>query len=152
MHGKKFLIERAYAGLNEKDFFFRLDLTTDLLTDYEIHTRIEVLPSSISRARKAFVARFQIQNEQLVSAELSASHESSTESTFSQSTLSASFHKILRARVTLSEIDALEGDTLLLRFTIVREQLPLDSLPAQGWMELPVVPEEQMLETGDYAW
>jgi hypothetical protein len=44
------------------------------------------------------------------------------------------------------------GDTLLLRFAIFKDQLPLDSLPAQGWMELPIIAEEQMLETGDQVW
>jgi len=39
-----------------------------------------------------------------------------------------------------------------LRFTILREQLPIDSLPTQGWIELPIVAEEEMLETGDQVW
>jgi alpha-amylase/alpha-mannosidase (GH57 family) len=152
MHGKKFLLERAYAGMNETEFFFRLDLSADLLTAYDVETRIEVQPSSISRPRKAFLARFRIADQNLVSAELGSSEEDSTTAKSSNGKLTASFHKILRAKVGLADIEALVGDTLLLRFTILREQLPLDSLPAQGWMELLVVPEEQMLETGDYAW
>jgi hypothetical protein len=59
---------------------------------------------------------------------------------------------LLRAKLPLSVLGATTGDTLLLRFTIFSEQLPVDSLPAQGWMELPIIAEEQMLETGDHVW
>jgi hypothetical protein len=58
----------------------------------------------------------------------------------------------LRARVPLSGLGAQEGDTLLLRSTVFREQLPIDSLPSQGWMEIPVIAEDQMLEAGDQVW
>ncbi len=152
MHGKKFLIERAYAGMNEREFFFRLDLSADLLNDYEIDTIIEVLPSSLSRSRKAFSARFHIRDQRLVTAQLSGSEQEAAGPNGNRSSLKSNFHKLLRAKIDLSEIGARVGDTLLLRFTVLRDQLPLDSLPAQGWMELHVVPEEQMLETGDYAW
>jgi hypothetical protein len=66
--------------------------------------------------------------------------------------MKASFEKVLRAKVPLSVLGAALGDTLLLRFSIFRDQLPLDSLPTQGWMELPIIAEEQMLETGDQVW
>jgi hypothetical protein len=66
--------------------------------------------------------------------------------------LRASFERLLRVKLPLSVLGATTGDTLLLRFTIFSEQLPVDSLPAQGWMELPIIAEEQMLETGDHVW
>ena len=154
MHGKKFLIERALAGISDRDFSFRLDLCGELHGDHEIETRIEVLPASAEHERKATVARFQVSNGKLATAGLTAQPHGSSDGSHpaKRQDLQASFEKVLRAKIPLSVLRANLHDTLLLRFTIFQDKLPLDSLPAQGWMELPIIAEEQMLETGDQAW
>src|SRR3954469_1796266 len=155
MHGKRFLLERAYAGINQDDLFVRLDPTAELQGDYEIEMRLEVLPASVEQTREAYLAAFRLSNGRLLSSEFlvqegSVGNENRTPN--KATPLEASFEKVLRAKLPLSKLGARTGDTLLLRFTIFREQLPIDSLPAQGWMELPLVREEQMLETGDHVW
>jgi len=154
MHGKKFLLERAYAGINQRDFFLRLDFAHELEGSHQIETRIEVQPSSPERSRQTFVVRFHISTRKLLSAELARSSGSegngSTRDRGEQ--VEGNFERILRAKLLLSALDAHFGDTLLLRFTILKDQLPVDSLPAQGWIELPIIAEEQMLESGDQVW
>jgi alpha-amylase/alpha-mannosidase (GH57 family) len=153
MHGKKFLLERAYAGINQHDLFLRLDLAGQLHGDHSLETRIEVLPANLEQNRKAFVALFRVSNTRLCDSRLlQPGEDGSARSASATTLLRASFERLLRAKLPLSVLGATTGDTLLLRFTIFSEQLPVDSLPAQGWMELPIIAEEQMLETGDQVW
>ena len=155
MHGKKFLLERAYAGINERDFFFRLDLLEELQGTHQIETRIEVQPTRSEHSRDGFIAKFQLIDRKLLRAEISRSSGSETNGDArdrASKEVESSFERILRVRVPLASLGVQFGDTLLLRFTILRDQLPLDSLPTQGWIELPIVAEEQMLETGDQVW
>ena len=155
MHGKQFLLERAYAGIDGRSLFFRLDLAGELLGDHTIAAQIEVLPASVEQKRKTFTTRFALSGKTLVHSELTAQGEISQNGTGkagSRQDLKASFHRVLRAKLPLSVLGAHLGDTLLFRFAVFRDQLPLDSLPSQGWMELPVIAEEQMLETGDQVW
>lgn len=155
MHGKQFLLERAYAGIDIRNFFFRVDVAGELNGEHMLETRIEVLPAAVDQKRKAFLARFLISDRTLVTIDLIAQSENSENgnrpNNFSRD-LKASFEKVLRAKVPLSLLGAVLGDTLLLRFSIFRDQLPLDALPTQGWMELPIIGEEQMLETDDQVW
>jgi hypothetical protein len=155
MHGKVFLLERAYAGIDEHNCFLRLDFSGPLQGDHNVELRIEVLPESVERSRMAFLGRFLIAQGRLVGKELIALGESGHTGNGAQSPkrpVEASFDKVLRLSVPLGQLGAQLRDTLLLRFTISREELPLDSLPAQGWMELPIISEEQMVETGDQVW
>jgi alpha-amylase/alpha-mannosidase (GH57 family) len=154
MHGKQFVLERAYAGVNNHDLFVRLDFASDLIGDHTLEVRIEVLPASIEQSRKAYLARFQLSGRRLVASELlQPSHpDNNGAGSSSSQNLESSFERVLRARLPLSLLGARKGDTLLFRVTLFREQLPLDSLPAQGWMELAILAEEQMLETGDQVW
>src|SRR5581483_3606185 len=154
MHGKQFLLERAHAGIDGRHFFFRLDLAEELHGDHTLEARVEVLPASVDEKRKAFIARFSVSNGTLLQSELAAQSEASDNGNRSNvdRELKASFEKVLRGKVPLFALGAALGDTLLLRFSILRDQLPLDSLPPQGWMELPIIAEEQMLETGDQVW
>jgi alpha-amylase/alpha-mannosidase (GH57 family) len=154
MHGKEFLLERAYAGIDEQDFFLRLDFATELHGDYALEVRIEVLPSSVEHSRKASIARFLLSGRSLVEGKLllPTPGENDGAGFFQGKKIEASFERLLRARIPLSALGAQEGDTLLLRSTLFREQLPIDSLPSQGWVEMPVIAEEQMLEAGDQVW
>jgi hypothetical protein len=153
MHGKTFLLERAYAGINECDFYFRLDFARELAGEHTVEVRVEVLPATVEQARKAFIAQFRLSGHALTRSVFLLHGQSDGDgSGTSAQKLEASFEHWLRARLPLSALEATLGDTLLLRFTVFREELPLDSLPAQGWMELPIIAEEQMLETGDQVW
>lgn len=155
MHGKKFLLERAYAGINEQDLFLRLDFANELQGDHKIETRIEVEPSSPERSRETFIAKFHVSHRKMIRAQLSRVVDSVSDGNAlsnENECLTSSFERVLRAKIPLAAVRAHFRDTLLLRFTILNEHLPIDSLPAQGWLELPIVAEEQMLETGDQVW
>ena len=155
MHGKKFLLERAYAGINKQDFFLRLDLADELQGSHQIETRIEVQPARSEQARETHIVKFHLSSRKLLSSEISRSSGSEGDKGAAHGgsgQVESNFERILRARLPLSTLGAHFGDTLLLRFTILREQLPIDSLPAQGWIELPIIAEEQMIESGDQVW
>jgi alpha-amylase/alpha-mannosidase (GH57 family) len=155
MHGKKFILERSYAGINEHDCFLRLDFSEELHGEHNLEIRIEVLPANVEQQRNVFLGRFEVSGNELLRKELISYRNSRSGGDgkgAASKDLQASFEKMLRAKIPLSVLGAHWGDTLLLRFTIFREQLPLDALPAQGWMELPVIREEQMLEISDQVW
>jgi len=155
MHGKKFILERSYAGIDEHNCFLRLDFSEELHGEHNLEIRIEVLPADVEQPRRVFLGRFSILERELLGKELTIYGNAASGGDgigAASQNLQASFERVLRVKIPLSALEAQLGDTLLLRFTIFREQLPLDSLPAQGWMELPVIREEQMLEAGDQVW
>jgi hypothetical protein len=53
-------------------------------------------------------------------------------------------------RVPFEPLKAHEGSRVRLHFAIWREHLPVDALPLEGWIDLHLVPEEE-LETNLYS-
>lgn len=60
--------------------------------------------------------------------------------------------RILQFQLNLSFLEVQLGDVLRLRFSIWRDRLPIDALPVEGWIEVPVVSEEELAATSDHAW
>jgi hypothetical protein len=56
----------------------------------------------------------------------------------------AALARILEVKLPLSMLGATQGQTINLRFTLWRQGLPLDALPADGSMDLEIVSEEQL--------
>jgi hypothetical protein len=47
-------------------------------------------------------------------------------------------------KIALSDLGAEQGSVIYLRVSLWREGLPIDALPIEGAMQLPVVSEEEM--------
>jgi hypothetical protein len=53
-------------------------------------------------------------------------------------------YKNFEFQIPLALLGARIGHTLRLRFSMWRDRLPVDALPVEGTMDLPVLPEDEM--------
>ena len=44
----------------------------------------------------------------------------------------------------LYALEATPGDRVRLRFSLWRDRLPIDALPVEGWIELQLLPDEEL--------
>ncbi len=73
-----------------------------------------------------------------------ASGELELASPLNPSGVKTALARILELKLPLAMLGAKQGQKINLRFTLWRQGLPLDALPADGSMELEVAPEEQL--------
>ena len=52
--------------------------------------------------------------------------------------------KVFEFRLPLYGLDVVQGDRVRLRFSLWRDRLPVDALPVEGWIELQLLPEEEL--------
>jgi len=149
MHGKQFLVDAILAGIDEERLYGRLDFATMPEGDFEIRVGIEC------------------------GGEAGAADEGTGQPAYklevSVSAGQATGWRLLRADGTVVPLKAADkrpgievslrtnlafgisrkvlgctGSTIRLRFSLWRDQLPLDALPLEGWLELRLVSEEEL--------
>jgi alpha-amylase/alpha-mannosidase (GH57 family) len=162
MHGREFLLRATYAGIDEKHLYARLDFIGDrVLGDYDIAVNIENVAKAGSEADRSVRVEIGIVNGSLGRSRVaegnwirkngSANGLPANEEN-RDAGLIVTFNKILRLQLNLSYLNANQGDTLRLRFSIWRDRLPIDALPDEGWIEVPVVTEDELARMTDQVW
>ena len=160
MHGKQFLLDAVYAGLDADSLSGRLDFHHGPPeTAYRLVVNFEVRRDG--RDRKSPVDSYRLivdaQGHQVQKWVLSNGEERRSLASFSADNGNAGTNgvevaiaKIFEMRVPFAMIGAQEGSRIRLRFAIWREHLPVDSLPLEGWIDLFALPEKE-LEDNLYA-
>ncbi len=167
MHGKQFLLDSAYAGIDEKNLYGRLDFSgkvPDALFDLVIN--LESWPEEAQRPRKSLrldvnVEARKIQRWSLSSPGLSSPADedlvASSEKPAAQVAvvLARSFEfKVPLAALLASPLSGGNGSGRIaepvakkarVRFSLWQNRLPVDALPLEGWIELLLVPEEELI-------
>jgi alpha-amylase/alpha-mannosidase (GH57 family) len=158
MHGKQFYFDAIYAGIDETSFYGRVDFSGGIPDEaLELVVNCKAVPpagsdspASSPRNNGAYSSlRLEacIEGKRLVSwslrpsgAEkvLAASGEASGDG------LRVSVLKNFEFQLPLKLLGASLGWTIQLRFSLWRDRLPVDGLPLEGWIELPVVAEEEL--------
>jgi len=171
MHGKQFLLDSVYAGIDDSNLYGRLDFAGEvpqeslqLTVNCECVPAPGVTPAAAPGSRAAgpvdggsadgaHVVRLEAAldhgaltgwklREPDASRMIAASDELRGEV---EVALRHSF--VFKAPLTLLRASA--GALLRLRFSLWRDRLPIDALPIEGWIELRVIAEEE-LEAGVY--
>jgi alpha-amylase/alpha-mannosidase (GH57 family) len=152
MHGKQFLLDSVYAGIDERNVYGRLDFADGKVPDidFELVVNLEswVADSSEndgSRHRRALrldatVQKGQIQDWKVTADEnqlLATSPESNPVATLALA-------KNFEFKLPLDWLQAESAVQLRLRFSLWRQGLPVDALPLEGWIELQLVSEEEL--------
>ena len=52
--------------------------------------------------------------------------------------------KVFEFKLPLYALEAVQGDRVRLRFSLWRDRLPIDALPVEGWIELQLLPDEEL--------
>lgn len=144
MHGKQFLLDAIYAGIGEEYLYGRLDFC-DMPTDpVQMVVNLEVSgvqsadPLHLRWRITADVDDKGLHRWELRNGELLATSEKPVDGVIVAMT------KMFEFQIPLALLRATHGTTIQLRFSLWREGLPVDALPVEGAVHLPVVSEEEM--------
>ena len=157
MHGKQFLLDAVYAGLDADSVSGRLDFHTGLPEDpYQIVVNIEV--SRDAKDRSVPVDSYRLvadaQGHSLLRWALSNGDErnilascASNNGNDGTNEVEVAVAEIFEMRLPFRLIGVHHGSRIRLRFTLWRDQLPADSLPVEGWIDLFALAEEEIAST-----
>jgi alpha-amylase/alpha-mannosidase (GH57 family) len=157
MHGKQFLLDAVYAGVDADSISGRLDFHTAAPEDaYQIVVNFEV--SSDAKDRGAPVDSYRLvvdaQGHKLQQWVLSNGDERNILASYvagdgsgATNDVEVAIGEIFEMRLPFLLIGAQSGSRVRLRFTVWRDQLPADSLPVEGWIDLFALAEEEIEDT-----
>src|SRR5215469_17035604 len=157
MHGKQFLLDAVYAGLDADSLSGRLDFYADLPEEpYQIVVNIEVSrdPKDRTAAVNSYRLVVDAQRQNILRWVLSNGSERNVLASYPGNNGSAgtaevevAIAEIFEMRLPFHIIGAQPGSCIRLRFTLWRNQLPADSLPVEGWIDLFALAEEEIANT-----
>jgi len=157
MHGKQFLLDAVYAGLDADSLSGRLDFHMGPPEyPYQIVVNFEV--SRDAKDRSAPVDSYRLvvdaQNHTILRWVLSNGNERNILASYPGNNGNAgpgevevAIGDIFEMRLPFHIIGAQSGGRIRLRFTLWRDQLPADSLPVEGWIDLFALAEEEIANT-----
>jgi alpha-amylase/alpha-mannosidase (GH57 family) len=157
MHGKQFLLDAVYAGLDADSVSGRLDFHKGMPDrPYQLVVNFELRRDGKSRNSPVDSYRLVVdaQGQNLLKWVLSNGAErnilaSNAANNGGSGTagVEVAIGEIFEMRVPFDLIGAEHGSCIRLRFAIWRDQLPADSLPVEGWIDLYALAEEEIEDT-----
>jgi hypothetical protein len=161
MHGKQFLLDAVYAGIDEGFVFGRLDFVDKVPPDeFEVVVNLEAWATHGSAPRRelrldALVESGRMQSWKVTAQEEQKALASSNEPGEARVALARNFE--FRLPLTWLQAAPVEMETgrrsqnpdisthLRLRFSLWSNRLPVDALPVEGWIELELLHEEDLM-------
>ena len=152
MHGKVFLMDSIYAGIDEKNVYGRMDFA-ELLSEgeFEIVVNLESWAENSNRPRRALRLNVEVQQGKISTWNISDNGDVlTTEGSALALMRNCEFKLPLSMlyalpRGSTSDAPDLATSKLRLRFSIWQNRLPVDALPVEGWLELQLLPEEELI-------
>ena len=164
MHGKQFLLDAVYAGIDSTYVYGRLDFNGKLPDeDFEVVVNLESWAAGELRPRRSLRVDASVRERKMKewkiengSAEKALSSSASADDRVKVAVVRNFEFKLplvwLLATPTESQAEHKPGATavastskLRLRFSLWQNRLPVDSLPQEGWIELQVLSEGDLL-------
>ena len=147
MHGKLFVLESIYAGIDEAHLYARLDFASQLpegTTAAPLHLAL--------RTGEQTAAGYQLEAAIGHDGALSGWELRKDDSGIVLASardpqdIELALGKVLELKLPMSLLGADKGDSFNLRFVLYRGRLPIDSLPEEGSLEIQVAPEDVLAE------
>ena len=150
MHGKVFLLESIYAGIDEQNVYGRMDFANGIPEgEFEIVVNLESSAEGAARPRRALRLNTEVTNGSISSWTVSDNGES-----LPREGAGVVLARDFEFKVPLAWLYALPRSSgnsadpaatkLRVRFSIWQNKLPVDALPVEGWMELQLLPEQEL--------
>ena len=144
MHGKLFLLDTGYAGIDGKNLYCRADFMEHpgdwASGDTRMVVAIEVLNANGDIPARALRLEADVSGGQVRGwkfCENGSEHEQT-------GSVRVGIESIFECQVPLNLLEATQGTMLRVRFSVWRDGLPLDALPQEGAMEVRVAPESEL--------
>ena len=162
MHGKQFLLDAVFAGIDEQNVYGRLDFLRKVPEDnFEIVVNLQSWANSGSKPRGELRLDAAVEGGRLLSWKLTEGAETlpaagadKTESArvalLRNFEFSIPLPWLLAAPLDLEKVRGPKSSEILttrlrLRFSLWQNHLPVDALPVEGWMELELLSEGDLL-------
>ncbi len=167
MHGKQFLMDGVYAGIDEKYVYGRLDFAGKISDDpFEVVVNVESWANQAAEPRRELrldvtveTGRIRLWSVTKVDGGVMAKSTDPNDNVEVRVALARNFEfrlpltYLLAAPLGLQKVrgsKSLEALTtrLRLRFSLWKNRLPVDALPLEGWIELELLAEEDLMAVG----
>jgi alpha-amylase/alpha-mannosidase (GH57 family) len=167
MHGKQFLLDAVYAGIDATHLYGRLDFTEKVPdADFEIVVNVESWAPGEPRPRRALRIDASARDHKIKDWKIESSDGKALASPMnSDENIKLALLRTFEFKMPLgwllaiptsSQTPAVSAnpkapasipttDKLRLRYSLWQNRLPVDSLPLEGWIELQVVSEGDLL-------
>jgi hypothetical protein len=155
MHGKQFLLERLYAGIDESNLYGRVDFATLPEEEFQLRVNLECVPPHLAPSEPGVAGPYALTLEAAVAKRELTNWRLREPAPDAASPGAADCHEheiavVLRRNFTfklpLAQLRCGAQSSLRLRVGLWRDRLPLDAMPLEGWLELRVAPEEELQE------
>jgi alpha-amylase/alpha-mannosidase (GH57 family) len=165
MHGKQFLMDEVFAGIDEEYVYGRLDFVGKVPEEkFEVVVNLESWAKNAAKPQcelrlGAAVDAGRIQAWAVTQGKDKPMANSTDEKANARAALVRNFEFrvplawLLAAPLNIEKVRVAKTSDLLtvrlrLRFSVWQNQLPVDALPVEGWIELELLAEEDLLELG----
>ena len=165
MHGKQFLLDAVYAGIDATHVYGRLDFAGGVPEiEFELVVNLESWPSEGQRARRVLRLDADVKEKKLHAWSVKVQDEEKPlpDSSGASSEVGVALLKNFEFKVPLGWLMAAPvasskspaswanpvATRLRLRFSLWSHGLPVDALPVEGWMELQLLSEEELAALG----
>jgi alpha-amylase/alpha-mannosidase (GH57 family) len=170
MHGKQFLLDSVYAGIDNTYVYGRLDFAGPVPDmEFDLVVNLESWAKDEARARRILRLDAKVEGRKLAEWKLDGREQDSTTISPNGEDAKAALLRNFECRVPLSWLLANPGSSaspqtsselagqpkqsaaaiaptsrLKLRFSLWHDRMPVDALPVEGWIELHLVSEAEL--------
>ncbi len=147
MHGKQFLFDSAYAGIDEANLYGRLDFIGGVpIDELRLVVNCEVRqPQQQKQSEELPKLRLEVAMAKSALASWTLGQEDREKPVAGsygvREDITVKLFRNFEFKLPLGVLGAVQGSTVRLRFSLWRDSLPLDALPLEGWIELRVAAE-----------
>ncbi len=159
MHGKQFLLDAAHAGIDSTFLYGRIDFADNAVpkADFELLVNVESWAAEGRRARRTLRLDVRAGSGTIQAWKLSNADESQPLAVMERPTdkvavaLARNFEFklplvwLLAIPVAPTNESSAVATRLRLRFSLWQNGLPADALPEEGWIELPLLRQEDLI-------
>jgi alpha-amylase/alpha-mannosidase (GH57 family) len=170
MHGKTFLLDSAYAGMDHEFLYTRLDFTDDafsqaahsadapdiLIADFNLVLTVEMSEARGVPAHPPLRLDIRVREGKIVNWELNSGagfrhrNGSNGNEESDSSGISVYLGKVMEARIPLDLLRVKFGESLEIRFSLWKDNLPVDALPSEGSIRLQRMTERELAASGEH--
>ena len=161
MHGKLFLLDSVYAGINEEYVYGRVDFSETVPEiDFELVVNLESWAADLHKPRKALRLEVVVRDRRILGWKVSAPDQGDDVPDFElpEGEVKLALVKNFEFGLPLSWLLAtpvswdIHGEKrsmsvatrLRVRFSLWQNHLPVDALPLEGWIELQLLSEASL--------
>jgi len=158
MHGKQFLMDEVFAGIDEEYVYGRLDFAGKVPDDpFEVVVNLESWAKNASKPRRALRLAAAVNDHRINAWRVTQGEDVIEDSSNAvRVVLDRNFEFrvalawLLAAPVVIEKLQGPKSSDLLtvrvrLRFSLWQNNLPVDALPTEGWIDLELLAEEDLL-------